>query len=790
MVGETLRMPISVSGGGNLIFGFEGPEDVPAFNRTASISGSASAGGEFRWTPLASHVGAHEVIIQLLDGGDVVDSTPVVINVTSSTDAAPTFIRPGPGNAYDLAQDPCVRFDIEVRDDDTSNVDIEARTALPEGAEVTQTDAKRAEFEWCPSDSQAGTAERWTIPLVANDGTHETPLDYIVVLRGEVRDDCPGDAPNVTVVSPADGGRITSSSGWEVRANVTDDMDLRDAPLLFYTTSRPDDLVRPDITEFEQLVMRPRSGEWSARVPSVQGDEGDSQTFYFVVSATDNDDPTGSACDHRTDSQVIEFEAVIGSGGGDLGECESCSTNADCSEGRCAQTADGGLCVADCSENECVNGSCGATPTTDGAVLAGCGPVEDICVGVGGYMCMGDDGREDDDTSAQATLYSGLITDGEACVNDPDFFRIPVDTNDRITVRLFGFNHDDGDLDLELLDSSGTALASSASTENEELIEYCFGASTTAFARVFGYDGDANEYSLEVNSASGSACCIPDAFEDNNTREDASTLALSSSVAGSVCPGDIDYFSFSVTSPAQLDITLNIVTAGEDLDVRLLSPGGTTIATSIARGSMETISQRVTEAGTYMVAIDGFQMDTSNYMLTVDEAMTSGCATSLECPLDQVCSDDGTCTSRVCQFTFSCPANYGCPTPGPGTESECGSPCARNGDCRALEACKWFPQGRFCAKRGGGSDGDTCSDFSDCGGQSSCLDWPGGLCARAGCTSNSDCATGSFCFEDNTGENVCAPNCTESDTQCRPSGYDCSLEPTLGGSLEFLCIPE
>ena len=448
MVGETLITEISVSGGGGSTFGFEGPEDLPAFNRTASISGSASSGGRFRWTPLASHVGAHEVIIQLLDGGDVIDSTPLVINVTSSTDAAPIFVRPGPGNAYDLAQDPCVRFDIEVRDDDTTNVNIEARTALPEGATVTQTDAKRAEFEWCPSDSQAGSAERWTIPLLASDGTHETPLDYIVVLRGETRDNCPGTGPTVIVVSPSDGGRLTSSSGWEVRADVTDDMDLRDAPLLFYTTSRPDDLARPDITEFEQVVMRPSSGEWTARVPSIPGEEGDSQTFYLVVSATDNDDPTGSACDHRTDSSVIEFEAVIGAGGGDLDECEPCSTNADCAEGRCAQTAGGGVCVAACGNGSCEFGSCGATPTTDGAVLAGCGPVEDICdSGADGYMCTGDDAREDDDTSGQATLYSAPISDGEACANDPDFFRIPVQANERLTVRLFGFDHDQGDLD-------------------------------------------------------------------------------------------------------------------------------------------------------------------------------------------------------------------------------------------------------------------------------------------------------------------------------------------------------
>lgn len=790
MVGETLRMPISVSGGGDLTFGFEGPDDVPAFNRTASISGSASAGGEFRWTPLASHVGAHEVIIQLLDGGDVVDSTPVVINVTSSTDAAPTFVRPGPGNAYDLAQDPCVRFDIEVRDDDTSNVDIEARTTLPDGAEVTQTGAKSAEFEWCPSDSQAGTAERWTIPLVARDGTHETPLDYIVVLRSEIGDNCPGTGPNVTVISPADGGRLTSSSGWEVRADVTDDMDLRDAPLLFYTTTRPDDLSRPDITDFEQLVMRPRSGEWSARVPSVVIGESDSQTFYIVVSATDNDDPTGSACDHRTDSPVIEFEAVVGAGGGDLAQCEACSTNADCSEGRCAQTAAGGLCVSDCSDNPCTAGSCGATPTTDGAVLAGCGPVEDICDGAaGGYMCMGDDGREEDDSAPDATLYTSPITDGEACSNDSDFFRIPVEANERVTVRLFGFSHDEGDLDLELQNAAGDALASSASTENEETLEYCFGAATTAYARVFGYDGDANEYNLEVNTESGSACCTPDEFEDNNTREDATPFPASNIALATVCPGDIDYFSFSVTAPVQLNITLETDSAGEDLSVRLLGPGGATIATSVSSGTTESISQRVGESGTYMVAIDAFSMDTSEYIIEIDEAATSGCASSLECPLSEVCND-GTCTSRACQFTFSCPEGDGCPTPGPGMDSECGSPCTRNDDCRALEACKWFPQGRFCARRGGGRDGDTCSDFSDCAGQSSCLDWPGGLCARAGCTTNADCGTGTFCFADNTGENVCAPNCNTSDDQCRDTGYDCSLESTLGGALEFLCIPE
>ncbi len=85
-------------------------------------------------------------------------------------DSAPIFLRPGPGGTFDLSRDPCVHFDVEVRDDDSAEVALSVEGA-PEGArrpaEPTcscgtraATPAVRARRAW-PCASAAGASPRW-----------------------------------------------------------------------------------------------------------------------------------------------------------------------------------------------------------------------------------------------------------------------------------------------------------------------------------------------------------------------------------------------------------------------------------------------------------------------------------------------------------------------------------------------------------------------------------------------------------------------------------------------------
>lgn len=787
-VNEPLMVALPVVGsGGDLSFALEAPE-LPGLR--ATVSGSAG-GGTFRWTPLASHVGTHEFQIALVRGGRELDRQPLIVTVESSADAAPVFIRPGAGGTFDLARAACVEFAIEVRDDDSSSVDLRAGEAMPEGAELTQTEPKAGVLEWCPSSDQIASSERWILPLEADDGDHPaTRLDFVAVLRGEAKPGCPGEDPVITILTPEPDARVGGAAGYEVRVSVTDDVGLRDAPLLFYTTSMPDDLDRPDVTAFEQLVMGPSMGAWGARIPPLPLEDGATRDVFFLISATDNDDPTGTACDRRVDSPVRRFEAVGGGGGDLLSDCESCSASSQCTSGLCATTASGGRCVPNCSgSGACAAGSCGATPSAEGAVRAGCGPVDEVCGA--GADCTNDT-NEPNDTVASATSWSSGAT-GQICRGDVDHWRVAVSAGTRVEATL-SFTHPSGDLDLQLLDGSGAILGTSAGTTNTERVSHCFAGAGTAVARVLGYEDAQNAYAVALStSPDPGMCCAPDENEPNESAAAATALALAGgtgSFDGRVCPGESDWFAFSVTGPSRVQVLVLIGTEDEDLDVELRGPSGSLVGSARGITDEETIDVRVTEAGRYTLRVFGIASDSSEYVGDVTVTTEASCTTSADCPLDRVCNGSA-CVTRACSGA-TCPSMHACPSAGPSaTPSECGASCTANSGCRSGESCKWLLEGRYCGRTSSGANGAACASFTDCGGQRACVPWPGGTCARIGCRSNADCESDTFCVR-REGESfsVCARSCWDTDANCRlGAGYACDIVEDLAGELQLACVP-
>jgi hypothetical protein len=167
---------------------------------------------------------------------------------------------------------------------------------------------------------------------------------------------------------------------------------------------------------------------------------------------------------------------------------------------------------------------------------------------------------------------------------------------------------------------------------------------------------------------------------------------------------------------------------------------------------------------------------------SVDAGIT--CTTTMDCPLDTVCN--ASCVADTCIAEGDCPSNHGCPIAGPAAAPRhCGAACNDPADCRAGEQCKSFASGRFCARGGTRPTGNACTSVADCAGEAACLDWPGGYCAEAGCTDNTDCVAGTWCVD---GLGVCAQGCV-SDACREAEGYTCTLSPTLGGIERFVCVP-
>lgn len=788
-VSATLRLAISVDnpGGVAIRWGFESPPSLVAFESVASISGSP-AGAELRFTPLASHVGSHEVtIVARTPGGTMLDQATAIIEVTPAEDAAPVFLEPGAGGTYDLSRDACVRFRIEIRDDDTPTVDITERGAFPEGAALVSGGPKSADFDWCPTADQIAASERWTIELEADDGDHPpVPHDYVVVLRSGGTGCGSGSAPAITIGTPSDSERVTSSTGYEVTTNVTDDRGLRDAPLLYWTTEAPEDPSRPDVTGFEQLAMEDAGGgTFRARIPSLGLAEGAEAEVFYLVSATDNDDSEGTTCDHRTDSALVSFYAVGGEGGSGLDECSACTTSLECGVGSvCVPASGGARCLVGCGSGSCsVGRTCTSTTSAEGSIERVCGTVSTVC---GGTTTCTDDTGEPDDSIADANVLVAGMASGRICPGDPDFYRFDATISDQVVVTLAGFSHAAGDLDLRVLDGAGAILGSSAGTTDMERVTYCARESGSVYAHVLGYGMATNPYTLNV-TRTPDACCVDDAFEPDDSRATARPAA-GGDFEGTICPMDDDYVAIPITRASRVEVTVTFDAARSDIDIELFDPAGTRIAMSAGTTDTETIDRMVTTSGTYTLRVFGYSAESNLYLGEVVVTAASTCTGTLACPAGQVC-DAGSCRADDCTTMAMCPAMHLCPDPGPSTAaSDCAAVCTLNTECRSTEACKWFATGRACGERGTAANGAACTSFRDCGGQRTCLDWPGGYCARAGCTTNADCETGTYCAT-HMGVSACALDCAADSSRCRAPSYTCRSLTDRGGTSRRLCAP-
>jgi hypothetical protein len=789
-VNSTLRVPLDVDNprGVPLVYRFVATSLV-AIESIATISGSPS-GGEFRFTPLASHVGTHSITFILSEpGGSEYDRQDMIVDVTAAADAAPVFLEPGAGGTFDLERDPCVRFHVEIRDDDSTSVDVRERSPLPDGAMLAASGPKSSDFAWCPTPDQIGASARWTIELEADDLDHPpVPHDFVAVLRTGTSTGCPGLAPVITLTSPLASERVPSSTGYDVVITATDDRGLRDAPLLYWTTERPVDPAAPDVTTYAQASFVAEGAGFRARVPTLGLAEGEEREVFFTVSATDNDDATGTACDHRTDLlPVVSFFAVGGAGGGTAMACDPCTASVECASGICAPAAGGARCLDACTAagSACAHGTCASVSTTEGAPASACGDVAAACSGSAGCT---DDAFEDDDSVAAAhALASGAAHfSAQICSNDDDYYAITPAAMDRVTVAL-AFTSAAGDLDLQLLDSLGTIVGSSAGTSDAETVSYCARSASPLYARVLGYSGAENAYTMDVTRAAG-ACCVDDAFEPDDTQATARAIT-GTDFDGTLCASDDDWIRLVTTGAAHVVVDLTFDLARADVDMELVGASGTVIASSLGTTDTEHIDAMVATAGTY--AIHVFSLDTAmsnDYLGMVTVTARATCTSTLGCPAGQIC-DTGACRSGTCTTASMCPATYLCPDAGPGTgASTCGASCTVNGDCRSGEACKRFPEGRACEAFGTGANGASCASFADCGGQRACLDWPGGYCARARCMADSDCETGTFCVTVAGGTNVCSLDCTTDATRCH-AGITCRAITGVGGTPRHVCAP-
>jgi hypothetical protein len=256
----------------------------------------------------------------------------------------------------------------------------------------------------------------------------------------------------------------------------------------------------------------------------------------------------------------------------------------------------------------------------------------------------GDDIFEANNTRAVAKDLSNLRTSPlktwqnlSITAGDNDWFKFNLPSrgtaNDFVSVT---FNHSLGDVDLELYNSSGTRILSSAGTSNSERISLEGQTSGDYFVRVLGYNNATNpNYDLTISAPLANGA---DSFESNNSFSTAYNLnnQIAPSQQGrqvvtlgtdpeeflSIHNGsDVDWFKFTIAGAGQqghyaaisFDHTLG------DLDLQLYNSSNTLLKTSAGVANAHSVDLKGLSAGTYYLRVYGHNGEVNpSYTLTVD----------------------------------------------------------------------------------------------------------------------------------------------------------------------------
>jgi hypothetical protein len=591
VVGTELVLALRASDpdGDEVDFTFRAP--IEGIQDSARITRRPDGSGLFRWTPLADDLGTWFFDFTARDG-DGEDTLTVLVDVrATAAGSAPVFREPlGSGTTLDLDQMPCLDLPVVVEDQDSPMVVLGQEAPLVEGAELHAASGLSATWSWCPNAAQLAE-DRHPLVLTADDGANPiVRKNFLVVLRQGNKADCPGDAPAI-VHSPRDEETVQDI---EIVVDITDDLGLKNAPLLYHTAVEPKlplDFADFDVTEMELVSGDMQVGQWRGLLPNpvAAQEPGAVAPLWYLVSATDNDDAVGE-CDHLTDHPVEGMHAITVTyvEGEGAAACTTCSADAQCGEAAdlCATLAGGDtVCLTACETTaDCDDGfACVSTSSVDGATASQCSPIAGACEDVRPRECD-DDALEDNDTLAaaqgQPALGTGpheLMSCPQGAGDDEDWFRIVVATDTMVTLALEGGSSTD--LDLALVGDDGTPLATSAGSGSDESIVQCVPAGTW-FARVFTGDVGANAYELTYGAvaSSCSAACEDDSLEPDDTFAQATYAEVYPepyAVSGlQICSGDDDYFRVELFSGETLvvDLTFAQANAMEDIDLHFFSP--------------------------------------------------------------------------------------------------------------------------------------------------------------------------------------------------------------------------
>jgi hypothetical protein len=262
-----------------------------------------------------------------------------------------------------------------------------------------------------------------------------------------------------------------------------------------------------------------------------------------------------------------------------------------------------------------------------GRVERACEPIQGSC----SSFCD-DDGYEPNDSISQASLLDRptmFIDNLKICGNEDsssfDYFNLFLETPGNLTVRTL-FSHNQGDLDLSVIDTQDELVSLSFSTSDNEEINTCLAAGTYSI-NAFSFSALVEiDYSLDV-SFTPAECCDPDRFEPNDSINSA-PLIFSGEFTDflRICQDDIDIYLIDLVAGDRLvvDLAFDQFEDGEDLDVFIhdLNNQPLTPCCDVTNGQSLTSDEHlefpVPTSGRYAIVVEGYAGARNQYLMGVE----------------------------------------------------------------------------------------------------------------------------------------------------------------------------
>ena len=253
-----------------------------------------------------------------------------------------------------------------------------------------------------------------------------------------------------------------------------------------------------------------------------------------------------------------------------------------------------------------------------------------------------DDLLEDNDTPDNATDLGIGPAAGEvehvelvAAGDDEDYYSMQACAGAVVTA-LIHFAHAGGDLQLSMLNGDGVVLASSVSETDDEGVSYVVQEAGGYTLRVWSVDAGGRDTPYRLVVEIDDEDCAPaegepddDGFEDNDTQDTASELALPVVDANDlvdliILEGDDDWYAVAVCAGGTLSVAMSLVDADGDLDLAIHAVDGTILDSSTGVGDDEFADATPDEASTLFIRVYGWQGVANSYTLTL-ELDDAGC---------------------------------------------------------------------------------------------------------------------------------------------------------------------